>query len=150
MRPLSIEQARRRGVVAGLAEPAATPVARMFWYRWTRGVLRRAVPLGLAGVTLLAVLGLPFLGVRWGYPDDRSLPTSLSARQVGDTLRADFANNSESALTVVFPDAAGVSGGDLQRYAAQLSRVPDVSGVSVPSGTFVNGVLATIATTVRG
>ena len=121
-------------------EPAPKPVTAMFWYRWTRGVLRRAVPLGLLGIVVLVFLGLPFLGVRWGYPDDRALPKSLSARQVGDVLRADFANNSEAAVTVVFPDADGLSRDDLERYAAELSRVPDVSGVSAPTGTFVNGV----------
>jgi putative drug exporter of the RND superfamily len=32
--------------------------------------------------------GRPFLGVNWGYPDDRVLPGSAPARQVGDELRA--------------------------------------------------------------
>lgn len=63
-------------------EPIPRPVTRQFWYRWTRFVIRRAVPLGLAGVTVLVFLGLPFLGVKWGFPDDRVLPTSASAHQV--------------------------------------------------------------------
>ena len=45
-------------------------------------------------VALLLVLGAPFLGVKWGFPDDRVLPQSLSARQVGDQLRNDFADDS--------------------------------------------------------
>ena len=38
--------------------------------------MRRAVPIGLAVVALLLLLGAPFLGVRWGFPDDRVLPRS--------------------------------------------------------------------------
>ena len=72
-------------------------------------------------------------------PDDRVLPKSASAHQVGDQLRNDFANNSATAVTVVIPDANGVGPTDIERYAADLSRVPDVSAVSAPTGTFVAG-----------
>ena len=58
-----------------------------FLYRWTRPVMRRALPLGVAVVALLLLLGAPFLGVKWGFPDDRVLPASASAHQVGDQLR---------------------------------------------------------------
>ena len=126
-----------------LGRPRATPrpVDQLFWYRWTKVVLRQAVPLGLSVATLLVVLGLPFLGVKWGYPDDRALPESLSARQVGEAQRNDFSNNSEAAVSVVLPEADGVSRGDLERYAAELSLAPDVAAVSAPSGTFVAGAL---------
>ena len=136
---LDVRRLARR--VVGRPEPSTRTGERIFWYRWTKSVLRHAVPFGLAGVALLAVLGLPFLDVKWGYPDDRALPTTLSARQVGDVLRDDFANNSQAAVTIVFPDAAGLSRGDLERYAAELSRVRDVTAVSVPSGTFAAGTL---------
>ena len=75
--------------------------------------MRRAVPIGLAVVALLLVLGAPFLGVKWGFPDDRVLPTSASAHQVGDQLRNDFVNNSATAVTVVIPDADGLAPADL-------------------------------------
>jgi RND superfamily putative drug exporter len=88
---------------------------------------------------VLLLLGVPFLGVKWGFPDDRVLPHSASAHQVGDALRANFADNSETAVTAVVPDADGLSPGDLERYAAELSRVPDVSAVTAPTGTFVAG-----------
>jgi RND superfamily putative drug exporter len=101
--------------------------------------MHKAIPLGLAGIVLLLLLGAPFLGVRWGFPDDRVLPSTASAHQVGDQLRRDFAHNSETAVTVVLPDADGVSANDIDRYAADLSRVPDVSAVSAPTGTFVAG-----------
>ncbi|MEI6252695.1 MAG: MMPL family transporter [Mycobacteriaceae bacterium] len=137
---LDVRRLARR--ILGRPRPAPGPVHELFWYRWTKVVLRHAVPLGLAVVTLLVVVGLPFLWVKWGYPDDRALPQSLSAHQVGDALRTNFANNSELAVPIVVPDASGVTRGDLERYAAELSRVPDVSAVSVPSGAFVAGSLA--------
>jgi putative drug exporter of the RND superfamily len=114
-------------------DPVRRPVEAQFWYRSTKFVLRRALPLGLAVVVLLLVLGAPFVGVKWGFPDDRVLPTSVSAHEVGDQLRNEFADNSATAVTVVIPDAHGLTSVDLERYAAELSRVPDVSAVSAPT-----------------
>ncbi|CAN5294180.1 MMPL family transporter [soil metagenome] len=120
-------------------EPVAKPVEQLFWYRSSKFVMKRAVVIGLVGVAVLLWLGTPFLGVKWGMPDDRVLPTSASAHQVGDALRNDFANNSDTAITVVFPDADGLTPEELEGYAAELSRVDDVTSVTVPTGTFVSG-----------
>ena len=125
----------------GRPDPGPKPVERLFWYRSTKFVTRHAVPIGLAVVALLAVLGLPFFGVKWGMPDDRVLPTSASAHAVGDRLRHDFADDSATAVSVVVPDVRGVRPDDLSRYAADLSRLADVSAVSAPTGTFVAGRL---------
>ena len=123
----------------GRPEPAPVPVERMFWYRSTKYVQRRAVPIGVVVVAVLVLLGLPFLGATWGFPDDRVLPPSASARQVGDEMRENFAVDSSANVTVVLPDARGLSPAALDGYAAELSRVPDVSTVSAPGGTFVDG-----------
>ena len=123
----------------GRPEPAPQPFQQQFWYRWTRFVIRRAVPVGLAGVAFLVFLGLPFLNVKWGFPDDRVLPTSASAHQVGDQLRDDFVINSETAVTIVIPDTDHLTGGEIEQYATALSRVPDVSAVSTPTATYVAG-----------
>ncbi|MDT4998015.1 MAG: putative drug exporter of the superfamily [Mycobacterium sp.] len=120
-------------------DPTPKPVEQLFWYRSTKAVMRRAVPIGLAVVVLLLALGSPFLGVKWGFPDDRVLPASASAHQVGDQLRNDFADDSSTAVTVVVPDAAGLAPTEIERYATDLSRVPDVQAVSAPTGTFVGG-----------
>src|SRR4051812_25428896 len=119
--------------------PGRRPIEAQFWYRSTTFVMRRALPLGLAVVALLLILGAPFVGVKWGFPDDRVLPPSASAHQLGDQLRNDFADNSATGVTVVIPDADGLTSVDLERYSAELSRVPDVSAVSAPTGTFVGG-----------
>jgi putative drug exporter of the RND superfamily len=134
---LDVRRLARR--VFGRPEPQPLPVEKRFWYRSATCVMHKAIPLGLAGVAVLLLLGAPFLNVRWGFPDDRVLPSSASAHQVGDQLRRDFVNNSDAAVTVLIPDTDGVSASDIDRYAADLSRVPDVSAVSAPTGTFIDG-----------
>ncbi|GAY14849.1 MMPL family transporter [Mycobacterium sp. shizuoka-1] len=124
---------------AGRPEPVPRPIDEQFWYRSTKFVMKRAVPIGLAGVVVLITLGAPFLGVRPGFPDDRVLPPSASAHQVGDLLRSDFTDNSETAIGVVIPDADGLSDAQIARYAADLSKVPDVTAVSAPMGAYVGG-----------
>jgi len=120
-------------------DPDRKPVGWVFWYQSTKFVLRHAVPIGLTVVTVLLLVGVPFLGVRWGFPDERVLPRSASARQVADMLDHDFSDDLGMAVFVVVPDARGLSRASLQRYAAQLSQVPDVSAVTAPTGTYVAG-----------
>jgi RND superfamily putative drug exporter len=114
-------------------EPAHKPVEQLFWYRSSKFVMRRWLPIGLVVVALLLLLGLPFTTVRWGFPDDRVLPRSASAHQVGDQMRSDFVNDSATAVPVVIPDARGLDPAALDKYAA------DLSGVSAPGGAFVHG-----------
>jgi RND superfamily putative drug exporter len=134
---LDVRRLARR--VLGRPEPVRKPIEQTFWYRSTKFVMRRSIPIGLAIIALLLVLGAPFLGAKWGFPDDRVLPESASARQVGDDLRTNFAVDSARNVIVVIPDAAGISPPDLDRYAATLSQVADVSSVSAPGGTFAGG-----------
>ena len=67
------------------------------------------------------------------------LPTSTSSHQVGDRLRTGFAHDSATSVPVVVPDVRGLDAAELDTYAANLSRVPDVSEVSAPNGTFAGG-----------
>lgn len=125
--------------ILGRPEPVAKAVEQTFWYRTTKRVMRRSVPIGLAVIALLLVLGAPFLGIKWGFPDDRVLPSSASARQLGDELRNDFAVDSSTAVTVVLPDVAGLRPAEIDRYAGDLSRAAAGASVSAPGGTFVDG-----------
>ncbi|MGA9677588.1 MAG: MMPL family transporter [Mycobacterium sp.] len=119
--------------------PPQRTMERSFWYRTARLVMRRAIPVGLAVTAFLLTLGAPFLGVRWGYPDDRVLPTSSSARVVSDRIRSEFRTNFETRVKLVLPETGGLSTTDLDNYARQLSRVSDVAAVSSPTGTFAGG-----------
>ena len=136
---LDVRVAIRR--MLGRPAPVPLPIEQQFWYRSTKFVMRRAVPIGVAVVVLLGILGAPFLGVRPGFPDDRVLPKSASAHQVGDLLRSDFAIDSDSEVPIVIIDSVGLDRAAVDRYAADLSRIPEVNSVSAPSGTFVAGSL---------
>ena len=120
-------------------DPLHRPVEEWFWYRSSKFVMRRWAPVGLAVMALLLLLGLPFFSVKWGFPDDRVLPRSASSHEVGDRLRSGFAHDSATAVPIVVPHAGNLNPADIDRYAADLSRVPEVSAVSAPDGTFVNG-----------
>lgn len=120
----------------------ARPVQESFWYRNTHFVMRHAVVVTIAVGALLLLLGTPFLGVKWGFPDDRVLPASASSREVGDRLRTDFANDPVTNVSVVIPDTSGVTPELLGDYASRLSKVADVSAVSTPAGRYVAGSLA--------
>lgn len=121
---------RRRSAVAG---------SNGGWARWAAFVMRRPVLVATPVVAVLAVMAAPFLGVNFGLPDDRVLPASVSqARQVGDALRTDFAEQSASSAVVVLPT---VSGGTqaVGEYAQRLSALPSVSRVDSAAGTYVGG-----------
>jgi RND superfamily putative drug exporter len=120
--------------------PTRRPVEHMFWYRWSKSVMRHAVPLGLAVVVLLVLLLTPFFGVTWGLGDDRNLPTSQSSRQVGDQLREHFAHDTANDVRVVIPHVAATTTQQIAYYSARLSGLADVRAVSCPAGTFVDGV----------
>jgi hypothetical protein len=98
----------------------ATTVSVQLFYRLAPFVMRRAVPLGLAIVTLLIAPGMPLFGMKWRVPDDRVLPTPSTARQVFDQLRSDFSADVATNVTVVIPDVGGVAPKALDAYAAQL------------------------------
>jgi len=134
---LNVRKAARR--LLRRSEPPSRPAEQMFWYRTAKLVMRRPIPIGLMIIGLFLALGAPFLGIKWGYPDDRVLPASASARVVSDRIRSDFDANSDTKVTIVLPGIAGVATPELDRYAAQLSLVPDVAAVSSPTGTFVAG-----------
>ena len=131
-----IRRAARRSTT-----PTVRPIERSFWYRTTHFVMSHAIAVSVTLIAVLMLLGAPFLGVKWGFPDDRVLPATASSRQVGDLLRDEFAVNPLSNVTVVIPEMSADSSRELGTYAAQLSRVADVAAVSSPSGTFVAGNL---------
>jgi putative drug exporter of the RND superfamily len=124
-----------------LGRPPVTPrgVQQSFWYRNTHFVMRHAVVVSVVVVTLLLLLGAPFLHARWGFPDDRVLPSTASSRQVGDLVRSEFGADPLAEVRIVVPDISGASAQQLEDYGAALSRVPDVTAVSSPTATYVAG-----------
>jgi RND superfamily putative drug exporter len=105
-----------------------------FWYRLSHFVIRRPLPVAIAGAALLLILGLPFAGVKFTSVDASVLPTSASSRQVSDILASDFPASSRSTIFVV-ADAPSDAGAQIQSLAGQIKALPAVTGVDIaPAG----------------
>ena len=113
------------------------PVGEGFWHRVATTVMRRPVVIGGSVVALLIVLGLPFLNVQLGLPDDRVLPTTASSRQVQDEIRTSFTSNEAGAVQVVAQGAATPT--QITAYASALSRLEGTARVDARTGSFLNG-----------
>ncbi|WP_433661160.1 MMPL family transporter [Nocardia sp. CA-128927] len=122
--------------------PTPDPLARLKpeqsrWYRMVTWVTGHAIPVAVVLIALFLALGSPFLSVKFGYPDDRVLPTTSASRQVGDVLRAEFpAVNSGNNTTVVLDGYHG-GPGPIGEYAKALSRTDGVSAVLSSAGVFI-------------
>ncbi len=109
-----------------------------FWRRLASTVTSRPVLSAFPVLAVLLIIGLPFLHVHFSTPDDRVLPTSASARQVGNELRAGFSTDASSTLIAVGTGHA--SSGAEAVYAARLSMQTGVTSVEGPTGTYVAGL----------
>ncbi|HEX3785865.1 MAG TPA: MMPL family transporter [Pseudonocardiaceae bacterium] len=123
----------------GKPPPRLVQPAESFWYRLSRVTMRFALPITLVLVAVFVFIASPFLSVRFSLPDDRVLPQSSSARQVGDDLRSGFSQDNTSEVQVVLPNVAGASAARLADYGSALATVPGVVSVSGPAGTYVGG-----------
>ncbi|OSC41572.1 MMPL family transporter [Mycobacterium decipiens] len=117
------------------AAPTHKAPQEAFFYRSAVFAMRHAVPVVLLVTALYVIVGIPFLGLKVAYPDDRMLPTTAPARQAGDTMRELFPQ-SGNAIRIVIP---GVPSPAVNGYASRLSQAPDVVSVAAPDGTYVNG-----------
>jgi RND superfamily putative drug exporter len=129
------------------AAAAQRPIEASFWYRIAAGVMRRPVPVAGAVIAVLLLLGLPFLHLATGTSDERVLPASAAARQVGDAIRSGYESKDAGAVSIVFPNLGADSGtpgtaqaASLDAYAATLSNLDGVSRVDAPTGVYVRGV----------
>jgi RND superfamily putative drug exporter len=109
-----------------------------FWHRLATTVMRRPVLLGGAVILILLFLGSPFLGVKFGTPDDRVLPSHASSRQVQQAIRDDFSGNEAAAIVIVAPTATP-SPTTIATYASQVSQVSGVGRVDAATGSYVGG-----------
>ncbi|MBY4570299.1 MMPL family transporter [Gordonia sp. LUNF6] len=124
---------RRRG----RPEPEPKPIEQTGWYRMATVVLRRAVPVAIIVPAVLLLLGAPFLGIKFGFPDDRVLPSTATAHSVQQEIRDEYDQDSGGTATVVVEGA--VSDHAMSDYAAALSRVTGVGAVTAPVGVFLEG-----------
>ena len=107
------------------------------WHRVATTVMKRPVVVAAAGITFLVALGVPFLGVEWGVPDDRVLPPADDARVASDVLRDDFGSADANSFAVIVRCSVGESA--IVDYAGKVSLVDGVDRVDSSVGRFVGG-----------
>jgi RND superfamily putative drug exporter len=106
------------------AEADARPDESGFWYRLSRFVMRRPLPVATLSALFLIVLGLPFFGIKFNTVDPTVLPESASARQAYDTVSDEFPPYRETPIWI------DVEGGGPQAAAQVAARVRRVDGVA--------------------
>jgi uncharacterized membrane protein YdfJ with MMPL/SSD domain len=110
------------------AERDATQTGAGFWYRLSRVVMRFPGRIAAASAALLIALGIPFLSIEFTTVDAQVLPSSASAREVDDRLRADFPPFRDTPIQLA------VTGDrrEVQQVADQASELPGVAAVNRP------------------
>ncbi|MFZ2240546.1 MAG: MMPL family transporter, partial [Gordonia amarae] len=110
-----------------------------FWYRIARFAMRRAVLVLVAVVALLVLLGAPFLGFKFGFPDDRVLPASAVSHEVQQEIRDSYKQNLSGVSTVVVTGANDPDSFALRSYSQDLARIKGVDSVTSSAGLFLEG-----------
>jgi uncharacterized membrane protein YdfJ with MMPL/SSD domain len=111
------------------AEADARPAHAGFWYRLSRFVMRRPVPIATLSAGFLILLGLPFLGIKFNTVDPTVLPASASARQAYDVVSEEFPPYHETPIWI---DLEGGGANAPAQFAAQLRKVDGVAEVLPP------------------
>jgi len=106
------------------AEAEARPDEQGFWYRLSRFVMRRPVPVATLSALFLIVLGLPFLGIKFTAADPAILPRDASARQVYDAMQSEYPPYRDTPIWV------SVEGGGEAAAARTRAQVRRVDGVA--------------------
>ena len=98
-----------------------------FWYRLSHLVMRRPVPIAIGASTLLIVLGIPFLAVKFTGVDASVLPSDRSARVVDTALTTEFPPSRTSPIYIAARGGEG-DRAEIERYAERLGALPGVVG----------------------
>ncbi|MFD3706219.1 MMPL family transporter [Nocardia sp. NPDC058658] len=110
------------------------------WHKLATAVMRKPISIGLAVTALLLLLGAPFLGVKLGFPDERTLPASMNSRQVAEIVARDFGESDQHTLVAVLPESAYSAAG-LDTIARDMSDLDNVRRVDTATGSYAQGGL---------
>ncbi|SED59254.1 putative drug exporter of the RND superfamily [Streptomyces sp. 3213] len=100
------------------------------WARTAGLVMRRAPFFALATTAVLVLLGLPFLGVRFGTADDRQLPSGAESHVVQQHIRDGFPGNPGGTLEVLAEGRATPA--QYTAYKTRIAQLPEVVRVDGP------------------
>ncbi|MBT2481526.1 MMPL family transporter [Streptomyces sp. ISL-94] len=138
---LDLRRMRRRGSRGGRsAGQDRTAEPGRGWGRAAALVMRRAPVFAVATTAGLLLLGLPFLGVKFGTVDDRQLPKTAESHVVQQQIRDGFPGSPGGGLTVLTEGAATPA--DLAAYRDRLAKLPGVVRIDGPVGQGAGGAYA--------
>ncbi|MEU1926415.1 MMPL family transporter [Streptomyces sp. NPDC019826] len=130
---LDLRRLPRRRRASPAAGPDASPDAPedsgRGWARLSVLVMRRAPVFAVVTTVGLVLLGLPFLGVKFGTADDRQLPATAESRIVQEHIREGFPGSPGGGLEVLAEGAASPG-----RYADFKERIEALPGVRQVNG----------------
>ena len=106
---------------------------RSLGQRWVRIVTRRALPVLVAGIALLAVLALPARHIHLGLPDAGTYPATSTDRRAYDLVSQGFGPGFNSPLLVVVDTPKAASAQAVAQALAQGAKgIPDILLVTPP------------------
>jgi RND superfamily putative drug exporter len=117
---------QRRALASGGVLPSGV---RSRAGRWSLTLMRRPVPLALAGIAVLVALAVPALSIRVGNADSSADPAGSNGRTYFDMMTPAFGAGVDATLVLVAetPDAGSAQA--FQRLVGRLPSVPDVTAV---------------------
>lgn len=110
------------------AEIEATRERSGRWYGIAHSVMRRPGLVAIAAAALLIAVGISVSRMEFTGTNARSLPTSLRAKGVSDTIASQYAVDPSAQIQIEI-NAPPSAGQQIQAYANQLLRKPDVAAV---------------------
>ncbi|UXY27666.1 MMPL family transporter [Streptomyces sp. HUAS TT20] len=122
---LDLRRLFRRG-----REPKVSGEEGTAWSRTATLVMRRAPFFAVGTTALLILLGLPFLGVKFGTADDRQLPSGAESHVVQQHIRDGFPGSPGGGLEVLAEGKATKA--QYAAYAQRVSALPEVARVDGP------------------
>jgi RND superfamily putative drug exporter len=120
----------RRLFRRGRPKPAGSTEEGRAWARTATLVMRRAPFFALGTTAVLVLLGLPFLGVKFGTADDRQLPASAESHVVQQHIRDGFPGNPGGGLEILAEGRATEA--QYAAYKERIAALPDVRSVEGP------------------
>src|ERR1051326_4313422 len=125
---LSLQRLLRRRFASRRAPDAGE--TRGAWYRLSQTVMRFPVPVALAVLGVLVLLGLPFLQASFSTPDARALPAGQEARVAADRLAQGFAQQGASELDIAIRTPGNAllpeNLASLDTYVREIETMPGV------------------------
>ncbi|MFD5845760.1 MMPL family transporter [Streptomyces chartreusis] len=112
------------------SDGAAAATQGKGWARTANLVMRRAPFFALGTTAVLVLLGLPFLGVKFGTADDRQLPSSAESHVVQQHIRDGFPGSPGGGLEVLAEGRATQA--QYADYKQRIGALPEVLRVDGP------------------